>query len=196
MTETAKKFLNISIWVSIILFALRCWISWETLTQLVNANIIAEFGYSLFAYAGEAIGIAALFMAGFNKFLWRWKPINIITGRMPILSKKYKGTIKFEYEGKKQTRILEMMIEQSFLNVSVRIKTSESSSNSLTAIIETVDSERQLIYTYINVPRAEIQNRSAVHYGTAMIRVDDPKCLTGNYYTMRLSRGSMQLNAE
>ena len=50
---------------------------------------------------------------------------------------------------------------------------------------------KMLIYTYLNTPRAEIQDRSAIHYGAAMLNVDDPKRLTGNYFTTRLSRGSM-----
>ena len=52
-----------------------------------------------------------------------------------------------------------------------------------------------LIYTYLNTPRAEIQDRSAIHYGTAMLSIDDPKHLAGNYFTIRKSRGSMDLKA-
>ena len=77
----------------------------------------------------------------------------------------------------------------------VKHGTNESSSNSITATIETINNEKQLVYTYLNTPRAEIQNRSAIHYGTAMLKVDDSKHITRNYYTTRLSRGSMDFEA-
>ena len=89
----------------------------------------------------------------------------------------------------------EIWIDQTFLNVSVKLGTNESTSNSITASIEKVNSEQQLIYTYLNTPRAELQNRSAIHYGTAMLCVDDSKKITGNYYTSRLTRGSMTFQA-
>ena len=71
----------------------------------------------------------------------------------------------------------------------------ESTSNSVTAGIEKVNNEQQLIYTYLNTPKAELQDRSAIHYGTAMLCVDDSKKLTGNYYTSRSTRGSMMFRA-
>ena len=114
---------------------------------------------------------------------------------MPVLAKKYKGTIRFNWEGKEQERESEIGIEQTFLNVIVKLGTHESTSNSVTAVVETVNNEKQLVYTYLNTPRAELQNRSAIHYGTAMLRVGDSTHLLGNYYTSRLSRGSMDFIA-
>lgn len=49
-----------------------------------------------------------------------------------------------------------------------------------------------LVYIYFNEPRAEIQDRSAIHYGTAMLKISKHKELTGNYYTGRNSKGSMK----
>lgn len=195
MTESAKKFMTISIWIAIVFFALRCWIGWGELSDAVTQKKTFECGYSVFGYAGEAIGITALFMAAFNKWCWRWKTLNCIAGGMPILAKKYKGKIRFHWDNQDQERDSEIGIEQTFLNVIVKLNTNESSSNSITATIETINNEKQLVYTYLNTPRAEIQNRSAIHYGTAMLKVDDPKHITGNYYTTRLSRGSMDFEA-
>lgn len=191
MTEASKKFMTMSIWVAIILFALRCWIGWGDLSIAVTEKKILECGYSVFGYAGEAIGVTALFMAGFNKWFWRWKPLNLIAGGMPVLAKKYKGKNRFHRDDIDQERDSEIGIEQTFLNVTVRLGTDESSSSSVTATIKEENGSKMLIYTYLNTPRAEIQDRSAIHYGTAMLNVDDPKHLTGNYYTTRLSRGSM-----
>ena len=118
-----------------------------------------------------------------------------MTGELPVLAKHYKGTITFVWNDVQQTMNSEIWIEQTFLNVSVKLGTNESTSNSVTASIEKVNNEQQLIYTYLNTPRAELQDRSAIHYGTAMLCVDDSKKLTGNYYTSRSTRGSMIFQA-
>ena len=195
MTEASKKFMTMSIWVAIVLFALRCWIGLGDLSAVAIEKKILECGYSVFGYAGEAVGVTALFMAAFNKWLWRWKPFNFVSGGMPILAKKYKGKIRFHWDNQDQERDSVIGIEQTFLNVIVKFGTDESSSNSVIATIETINNEKQLIYTYLNTPRAEIQDRSAMHFGTAMLNVDDSKHITGNYYTTRLSRGSMDFEA-
>lgn len=196
MSEAAKKFMNIAIWVTIILFVLRCGIDWENLSATVSGHKLTECGYSVYGYAGEAIGAATIFMMLFNKWLWKFKIFNWIRGGMPILSKKYTGIITFDWNEKKQTRISKIEIEQTFLKVIVKLGTDESSSNSLTATIETINNEKQLVYTYLNTPKAELQSRSEIHYGTAMLKVDNPERLTGNYYTSRLTRGSMDFKAD
>lgn len=195
MSEAAKRFMKMCIWCTILLFVFRCWIDRSNLSSIVTEHKIAECSYSLYGYAGEAIGIATVFMTFFNKWLWKCKFFNWLAGGMPILSKRYKGTITFIWEGKKQTRDSEIAIEQTFLSVTVKLGTDESSSNSVTASIETINNEKQLVYTYLNTPKAELQSRSAMHYGTAMLRIDTPDRITGNYYTSRLSSGSMDFRA-
>ena len=123
------------------------------------------------------------------------KTVLSINRRITSLAKHYKGTITFVWDGVEQTRNSEIGLIKRFLNVSVKLGTNESTSNSITASIEKVNSEQKLIYTYLNTPRAELQNRSAIHYGTAMLCVDDSKKVTGNYYTSRLTRGSMMFQA-
>lgn len=196
MTESSKKFVMISIWLAIILFALLCWIGWSDLSTAVTEKKLLEFGYSVFRYGSIAIGFTVLFMAAFNKWLWRWKPLNWLSGGMPVLGKKYKGKIWFHWNNREQECDSEINIEQTFLNVNVKLGTDESFSNSVTATIKEENGSKMLIYTYLNTPRAEIQNRSAIHYGTAMLNVDDPKHLTGNYYTSRLSCGSMEFKED
>ncbi len=195
MSEAAKKFMNMGIFCVILMFVLRCWIDWSNLSSIVTEHKIAECSYALYGYAGEAIGVATIFMTVFNKWLWKCKFFNCLAGGMPILAKRYKGTITFIWEGKKQTRDSEIGIEQTFLNVKVKLGTAESFSNSVTATIETINNEKQLVYTYLNTPKAELQNRSAIHYGTAMLRIDNPDRIMGNYYTSRLSSGSMDFRA-
>lgn len=196
MSDSAKKFMNISVRVTIVLFVIRCLIDSSGIASAINQREYLNCSYSIYGYAGEAIVATAIFMAVFNKWLWKKKPFYLLTGELPVLAKHYKGTITFVWNNNvEQTRNSEIWIDQTFLNVSVKLGTNESTSNSVTASIERVNNEQQLIYTYLNTPRAELQDRSAIHYGTAMLCVNDSKKLAGNYYTSRLTRGSMIFQA-
>ena len=195
MKESAKTFISMSMWIAIVLFVLRCWVGCDDLCATLSKDDFFECGYSIFGFAGESIGFAALFMAGFNKWWWKWKPLNWLSGGMPVLAKRYKGKIRFSWDDKDQERDTEIRIEQSFLTVKVKLGTDESFSNSVTATIKEENGSKMLVYTYLNMPRAELQNRSVIHYGTAMLNIDNPKHITGNYYTTRLSRGSMDFEA-
>ena len=163
---------------------------------MANSNNLVKCAYSIFGYAGEAIGIAALLMVLFNRFLWKWKPFNFILGENPVLAKKYKGTITYNYGKRKKTKDVEVEIRQTFLNVNITFTSDESRSNAIVASIETIDNEQRLIYTYHNVPNSTVQDRSPIHYGTAILSIDEQANLAGNYYTSRCSRGQLKLEAE
>lgn len=195
MKEAVKKFIKIWIWCTILLFVFRCMIAMDDFKTIATTHDVIEFIYSLYGYAGEAFSIASIFMTLFNKYLWKTKCFKWLAGGMPVLAKKYTGTISFIWKDIHQTRESEIKIEQTFLNVSIKLNTSESSSNSITAAIETINNEKQLLYTYLNTPRAEVQDRSPLHYGTAILKLDNPNRHIGNYYTGRLSRGSMDFKA-
>lgn len=193
MNEAIKRFIKISLWVALLSFALRCFINCSDLANYVNSQKILELTYTLFGYGGEAIGVTSIFMAIFNKHLWRWKPLNQITGKTPILHKKYRGTIIYNLNNSPKKRTVSIYIDQTFLSVSVKLKTAESSSSSLIGAVTTINNEKQLIYTFNNTPNANLQDRSEIHYGTAMLNVDNTAVLSGNYFTGRLTRGSIKL---
>lgn len=195
MTEAAKKFMNMSIWITISIFIVRLCITWGEIKNAVDSKEIIRCCYILFGYAGEAIGIAAVFMACFNKWIWKWKPLNWILGEMPILAQKYNGKIRFIWENEEQERNITISIKQTFLKVIVKLGSDESNSNTVMATIIEINGSQMLMYTYLNIPRAELQDRSAIHYGTAMLDIDDPNHIIGNYYTTRQTRGSMDLKA-
>lgn len=195
MNEAARKFMKMSIEIALLLFVIRCLISWGELTEAINTQRLLDFGYSVLGFAGEAIGIAALIMTAFDKWLWKWKPLNALAGGMPVLSKKYSGTIKYQWESKEYSKTTNLVIHQTFLSVVVRFGSDESSSNTVTGIIETINNEKQLVYIYLNIPEAQLQAQSPIHYGTTMLKIDDPQHITGEYYTSRLTRGHMDFNA-
>ncbi|MGX8700590.1 Cap15 family cyclic dinucleotide receptor domain-containing protein [Caproiciproducens sp.] len=193
MTENDRKFVNISIWLTAILLLVRLLISWTDVKDMWEAGHIFSLCYSFFGFIGEAIGVTAIVMAVFNKRAWKWKWLRW-THDIPVLAKSYNGEFISDYDGIK--RLGTMIIDQTFLSVAVQLKTDESSSRSLAASFSDVQSVRYLIYTYQNDPHAEIQDRSPMHYGTAILNVSNPMILEGNYFTGRKSRGSMKFEAE
>lgn len=178
-----NKLLKIAIWISVVLFAVRCWIEWE---ELITAFSL----YDVYGYAGEAIGLASIITIVYEKWLWRWNPFV----SMPKLKRKYKGSIISTYDGKARTARME--IKQTLLTVHVTLITKESRSNSINACIEEINGEAQLIYSYLNTSKAGVRERSPLHYGTAMLCLADVKKLSGLYYNDRQYTGDMQFTAE
>lgn len=192
MNNNARKFMNINIWLTTILLLIRCLVSWPDVKNMWETGHIFSLGYNFLGFIGEAIGIAAIVMTVFNKWAWKWKWLHWMHD-VPVLARNYNGTFISDYDGVKRFGML--VINQTFLTVTVQLKTDESNSRSLTASFSEVQSVKHLIYNYQNDPRAEIQDRSPIHYGTAMLNVSNPMILEGNYFTGRKSRGSMRFEA-
>lgn len=194
MGKSWKRFINIYIWVAFALLVIRCIIGIQSILSDIEDKAVFKCVYSVFGYCGEAIGVASLLMIAFNLWLWKWKPINTITGRTPILAKHYTGYIKSDYDH--QDRDATLDIKQTFLDIQVIMKTSESTSHSIHATIEDIYNEPQLLYFYLNEPMAVIQERSAMHYGTVLLRREENNALSGNYYTSRNTRGVMKFSVD
>ena len=59
--------------------------------------------------------------------------------------------------------------------------------------------KNQLVYTYQNDPKQTIQNRSRIHYGTAILNIKRKKnamLLEGDYWTGRNTSGSMSFSRQ
>lgn len=178
MTKNYSKFTSKSIWFTIVMFCLRCFVS--------GTKIITEFSmYDLYGYAGEAIAFSAFVMLAYEKCLWKYNPFE----KTPVLKKKYKGTLLSTYDGIEREAVLE--IKQTLLSISVVFITEESRSKSISASIEKIQEEWQLTYCYLNVPQASIRDRSAIHYGTALLCIENPEEIKGEYFTDRKTTGDM-----
>lgn len=178
-----KKITSICGWSAIILFVLRCIISWESILESVSA-------YDLFGYAGEAISVAVILSGIYEKFLWKINPFE----STPKLAKRYIGKLKSSYDHIERNALLE--VEQTLLSVRITLITDESKSKSLSASIDDVLGEMQLTYCYLNTPKSEYRYRSEIHYGTATLSLVNPKILEGQYYTDRKTNGDMIFTAE
>lgn len=178
MNELYSNYIKKSVWVTIIAFVIRCAISWQSLIQSVSM-------YDLFGFAGEAIAFSAIVMTVYEKWLWKYNPFEDV----PVLKKQYTGKFKSNYDD--SIRRFDIEIKQTLLSVRVTMKTKESNSNSISANIVDVLGEKQLVYYYLNTPKMEFRNRSDVHYGTAIISVENTDIMRGRYYTDRMTCGDI-----
>lgn len=181
MSSKLNELLTKAMWTLLVIFVIRCLFSFEELKMSFSI-------YSVFGYAGEAIGFTTFLATIYQHWLWKYDP----TVKMPVLKKRYVGTIISTWSGQPQQYDAEMEIKQTFLNINVIVKTNESKSKSLIASIDDIMGEQQLTYCYLNTSSAQVRNRSAIHYGTAMLCVDNPELITGSYFTDRKSTGDMK----
>ena len=182
MKSTHSILLTIGMWAAIICFALRCLISISTLREGCSA-------YTLFGYASEAVGIAALIVLAYDKLLWRYLPFCVV----PVLKSCYTGTMKSCYDQK--VREVSIVIKQTFSEINVIFKTVESKGTSVSAAFKEINGERKLVYTYFNTPNSEHRGRSPLHIGTTILSIENINQLTGQYYTDRKTTGDISVKA-
>lgn len=183
MQTQYKKFFTLSLWMAIVFVALRCLISWSEIIASPNA-------YDLYGYASESIAATIVVMTLYEKWLWRWNPWE----KVPVLKHLYKGTLHSMYDDRDHPATIK--IKQTLLSVHITFISEESKSESLVASIYDHNGETELIYTYLNTPKAAYRHRSGIQYGTARLCIDNPRELTGQYYTDRGTTGDMMFVAD
>lgn len=152
-----------------------------------NAQTGVNGIYQWWGYFGDASAISTIIMFLFNKFFWRFCPGFL------VLSKHYKGYLCSSYDNK--NRFAEIKVEQTFLSISIKLITEESSSSSIVANIEKINNEECLTYMYFNQPKAYIQERSPLHYGYVIFNFANKGELKGNYFTGRKTNGYIEMMA-
>ncbi len=192
MKNTVDKLIKIGVWVTAILFVIRCILSIGVLTGLWQSREFLGLIYNVISNVGEAIAVGLIIVKLFDLWIWKWKVVQKIH-RVPVLAKEYKGKLTSSFDNKDYKGNLN--INQTFTKLSIKFKSSESSSYSIVASIIDNNDTNQLIYTYQNDPKANIQERSPIHYGTAILSVDNVKRIEGSYYTSRGSVGYMVFTA-
>ncbi len=178
MREQFIKLMKSALWLGILLLIIRCFFSHESLIN--NFSI-----YDVFGYIGEAVGLTVLIITLYERFLWRYNPFE----DTPVLKKRYKGVLISTHDSLE--RVANLEIQQTLLTISIVQETGESRSKSITASIEKILGEKQLTYCYLNTPNASVRNRSEIHYGTAMLCVEDTNKLTGQYFSDRKTTGDI-----
>ena len=113
MRKSINSLIKMAMWVAVITFGIRCLISYN---QIQSGTSL----YSVYGFAGEAIGISALIVTLYEKLLWKYSPFS----KIPNISGEYIGTIKSDYDDK--IRNVNFTIKQTRLSVEIYVKTDES----------------------------------------------------------------------
>lgn len=185
---------NIKIFVWIIVVLSISVFSILFVLTIDSANITAK---EVWGCVGKTASIVFLFAIAFEKWLWKIKILHTWLVPVPNLNGKWQGNIHYYWDGEYRDKPTEVKIQQTFLHIQVKIKTDESWSNSICSSFDIDEAKgiRQLIYSYLNVPKASVRDRSQIHYGTASLYIsDDTNTLEGNYWTDRKSQGELKFS--
>lgn len=183
MEKKYSKLVKKSAWLAVIIFAIGC--------CMIHPDFLYDFSLkSFYSYVVDCVMISAAFIVVYEKWLWKIDPFE----NTPVLKKNYKGTVMSSFDNLEREGRLE--IKQTLLKVSITFLSDESKSNSITASIEKIDNEWKLIYCYMNTPDARVRERSKIHYGTAMLCIENVNKLKGQYYTDRKTLGDMNFVTE
>ena len=165
---------------------------------LLTQNLSSiDFAKAL-SHISTTISINIIFWLIFIKWFWKLKVFYPWLVQVPNLSGTWIGTINSNWKGAENNPIpIEITIEQTFLNIQVRVMTKESRSFSLGASFN-IDKDRgqqQLFYSYLNTPRSGVRERSQIHYGSALLLFDGFQVnnMEGEYWTSRETTGEMNL---
>lgn len=150
----------------------------------------------------QAISIYAIIGIIFTKWLWRWKPLQGWLIKIPDLQGTWRGELKSDWINPETGKGIDpipmvLVIRQTFSSIKCTLMTKESTSYSTTADINVVPNgeDLYLTYNYTNRPKATIRDRSAIHDGASILKIISKpnKCLEGEYWTSRKTRGEMTL---
>jgi hypothetical protein len=149
---------------------------------------------------GPSVTIGAAGLWIFDRWAWRQPGICRLTSR-PVLHGSWHGEIASNWIDPTTKKRIDpdadvfLVIRQRFWSVSVRLLTNESSSSSLSAeLTASNDGVCQLLYIYVNHPRAEVGHRSKPHYGAVVLTAPRNRNdgIEGQYFTGRQTTGDMR----
>ena len=176
MVERVKKLIKPAIVLASITFIVCCIVK--------KSSTISD----LFSYIGYAITIDTIVFVLYEKYFWKVIPWN----RPPILKKKYKGTIEFNYKNDYRTKNIIIEIKQTWATVHIKMKTDINQSSSITADIVSENNQDVLYYSYITSPTAMTEKSNPIPHGTCrMVLCKDNKAIDGKYWTSSKTTGDI-----
>ncbi len=149
------------------------------------------------------VTVMALSWSAFDRWIWRWQLLSGWFVSRPDLHGTWKGKLVSNWEdsntGERVQQVqIYLVVRQTYSKVTIRLFTSESSSESSSAQLNyDGGSVYTVAATYTNTPRILNRNRSPIHHGAVVLQVvgDPPVALTGEYWTDRKTKGEITLGA-
>lgn len=140
----------------------------------------------------EAAGYSAIFTLVYEKFIWRIDPLI----KIPKLEKEYDGIIKYEFNGSRGTKNVDIEISQTLTTINISIKSDEITSNSITSELIEENNQFVLYYTYITHPKNEFSDNNPIQYGTSKLLVDNKDEFRGIYWTTSKTKGDIYFKSK
>ncbi len=157
---------------------------------------VSLFNFSIIESVSYSISTLSVFAFLFVSFAWKWKVFRGWLVPFPNISGKWKGFLESSYEGASKRIPIELSIIQTFLHIQIKLTSKESKSNSIAAEFN-IDDDRnikQICYIYRNEPKAKLQERSPIHYGSVILDIDANDKMSGTYWTGRKTIGDISVS--
>lgn len=153
----------------------------------------------------QSVSVITILTGLFCTYFWKLKIFRKWLVLVPDLNGEWRGGIDSDWihpdtKQKLPNIVAKLTIKQTLFKTSCIIETNESSSRSMVAnfVMDPDNQKCQLVYTYQNDPKQTIQDRSRIHYGTAILEIQEAKkaiLLKGNYWTSRNTGGYMAFSS-
>lgn len=143
-----------------------------------------------------SISVASFIAVVFIKFAWSWSIFRGWLVPFPNLGGEWEGTLKSTYKNTPTEIPIKLDIKQTFMHIQIKLYSDESKSNSIVAAFN-IDEDRdilQLCYTYHNNPKATLQKKSPIHYGSVILDIKrNGQQMEGQYWTSRNTTGDISI---
>ena len=144
--------------------------------------------------------VVVLLSIAFELWLWKLPFLHGWLVKRPVLTGTWRAELRSNWKDASGAAIPPVegyvVIRQTFLNLSLRLMTKESSSHLVgTEIVCSVDGLYCVSGVYRNEPRYQDRSHSEIHFGAVWLQVIDTptQMLQGHYWTDRETAGEMLL---
>jgi hypothetical protein len=165
---------------------------------LITQNLDSIDFNQAISHVSTTISINIVIWMIFIAWMWKWSIFYPWLVSFPNLSGEWTGNIKSNWKEKALDPIpINLTITQTFFNIQVKIKTAESRSYSVSSSFD-IDSDRgfqQLFYSYLNIPKSGVRERSEIHYGSTVLNFEGftVRKMEGEYWTDRETTGEIEV---
>ncbi|HRF49165.1 MAG TPA: hypothetical protein PLC98_16150 [Anaerolineales bacterium] len=135
------------------------------------------------------LGVYGIIVWLFDQYLWKTQLVQRFGFiRIPDLNGVWRGEIRSSHGNFEPPHVVSIVIRQTATTISICAESASSESQSVTATFHKKEglSKYELVYNYVNRPKAHSVDTMSIHYGTAWLKVsDDMGVLDGDYFTGR-----------
>lgn len=157
---------------------------------------ICLFDLQLWDSISYSISATTIIVIAFINFAWKWPIFKGWLVPFPDLRGEWEGVLKSTYKNAVAEIPIKLDIKQTFMHIQIKLYSNESKSNSIVAAFN-IDEDRdilQLCYSYQNNPKATLQKKSPIHYGSVILDIKEKgQQMEGQYWTSRNTTGDIYI---